>query len=60
MPKLRHYTITQVREVRISATNTTDAAALAHRVLSGTKHSADQLNVRSEILERELNIREDD
>jgi hypothetical protein len=47
MPPLRYYTVTQVREVKVSATDEVIAADLATRVLENKKNPSDQINVQS-------------
>jgi len=59
MPALRRYTVEQVREVQVSATSPTEAADLANRVFSGTKKPEDQINVRGDIRETSVTIREE-
>lgn len=59
MPELIYFRVTEVREAKISATNMSDAAALAERVFSGTKKPEDQINVQSYPRVIELVIRED-
>lgn len=59
MPALRKYTVTQEREVKVSATNPVDAANLAQRVLSATKKPEDQINVIMWPVERTLEVREE-
>ena len=46
MPELKYYTVRQTRELRISATNEVDAAALATRVFEKEKYETDQMYVR--------------
>jgi hypothetical protein len=59
MPQLRRYIITQTREIKVSATDIIDAAALASRVLRGEKKPEDQININSEVREIDINVRED-
>lgn len=59
MPELRYYIVTQEREVKVSATNPTDAAILANRVLSGTKNPEDRINVQIWPREISVIVRED-
>lgn len=59
MPELRCFTVIQEREVKVSATNLVDATVLADRVLSGTMHPEDQINVQQRPRELSLHIRED-
>jgi hypothetical protein len=59
MPELRYYLVTQVREVKVSATNPTDASILATRVFNNEKLPEDQINVQQWPRETELTIRED-
>ena len=59
MPELRYYIVTQERELKVSATNPTDAAILANRVLSDTKNPDDQINVQMWPRETSINVRED-
>jgi hypothetical protein len=59
LPELRYYTVTQEREVKVSANSPIDAAVLANRVFTDTKHPEDQINVQTPIRERGLTVRED-
>jgi hypothetical protein len=59
MSAIRYYIVTQEREIKISANNSTDAAALAERVFSATKKPEDQLRVQQYPRETILEIRED-
>lgn len=59
MPPLRNYTVTQEREVKVTATNLLDAAALADRIFSNTKTPEDQINISGTIRERNMIVRED-
>lgn len=59
LPEIRYYTVTQEREIKVSANSPIDAAVLANRVFSNTKYPEDQVNVKMPIRERALNVRED-
>lgn len=59
MPEIRYYLVTQERQVRVSATNSTDAMVLANRVFSDTKKPEDQIDIQEEPRETSLNIREE-
>lgn len=58
MPELRYYIVIQEQEVRVSATNSTDAVILAKRVLSNTMHPEDQIDVQAYPCEIGLSVRE--
>jgi hypothetical protein len=59
LPELRYYTVTQEREVKVSADNPVHAAVLANRIFTNTKYPEDQLNILAPIRERALTVRED-
>ena len=59
MPELRRYTVTQENEVKVSATNPTDAVVLANRIFSGTKNPEDQINILAPVREISIEVRED-
>lgn len=59
MPELRYYTVIQIREVKVSATNPTDAAILATRVLSSTMKPEDQIDIQQHPREISLKINEE-
>lgn len=59
MPEIHYYTVTQEREVKVSATNPTDAVVLAQRVFSKTKKPEDQINVQMWPRETYISVRED-
>lgn len=59
MPALRRYTVRQETEVKVSATNPTDAVVLADRVLSGTMKPEDQINIISPPVKISIEARED-
>jgi hypothetical protein len=58
MPKIRYYTVTQTREVKVSADSPTEATILADRLFRGIKKPEDQLHVQSAIVEIEISARE--
>lgn len=58
MPAIRYFTVTEEREVQVSATNSVDAIALALRVLSGTRKPEDQLDIQSAPRQVQLSVRE--
>lgn len=58
MPEIIYYEATQVRSVRISATNATDAAALAERVFNrDVLKEADRMNIQSQPKTKELSLK---
>lgn len=62
MPEIRYYTVTQEREVKISASNTLEAAKLADAAFSNTLDRlpiGSDRNVLIPIRVRELIVRED-
>lgn len=59
MPEIRYYTVTQEREVKISANSPIDAANLADRIFSDTKLPEDQINILQPIRIRAIDVRED-
>ena len=59
MPEIRYYTVTQEREVKVSANSPIDAANLAQRIFSDTKKPEDQINIVQPIRERSIDVRED-
>lgn len=59
MPEICYYTVTQERQVRVSAANLTNVAILATRVFNNEKLPEDQINVQQWPREIELTIRED-
>lgn len=58
MAQLRYYVVTRTMDVRVSATNSTDAISLAKRVFDKEKHPEDQMDVQSWPRETGLSIRE--
>jgi hypothetical protein len=60
MPEIRYYTVTQEREVKVSAPSPIEAAQLADRIFSNTeKQPDDKINTLTPIRERTLDVRED-
>lgn len=61
MPANRYYTVTQEREVKISATNVLEAAKIAHAVFSGevSKSEIPSAGILTEVRDRDLVVRED-
>lgn len=62
MPELRYYTVTQEREVKVSASSPIQAACIADDVFSGRVPEDDvsvKPNIVSPIREREIVARED-
>jgi hypothetical protein len=62
MPEIRYYTVTQTREIRVSATSPINAGLLAERLFASSSKRlkvADKVNVLSPVRERSLEVRED-
>lgn len=62
MPELRYYTVTQEREVKVSANTPIEAAEIANVIFNGTIQEGDQSvahHIVSPVRERELVARED-
>jgi hypothetical protein len=59
MPALKYYVVNITHEVKVSATNSTDAVALAKRAMEHTMHPEDQINIWAMPYEVGLSIRED-
>lgn len=61
MPEIRNYTVTQVREVKITANTPLEAAELADKAFKGEEidpSPGSASRVRAPIRERDLNVRE--
>jgi hypothetical protein len=61
MPEIRYYTVTQEREVKVSANSLLEAAQIAN-VIFGNKDQVDDakaIHMVGQIRERDLVIRED-
>lgn len=62
MPEIRHFTVSQTREVKISASSPIEAAGLADKVFTGettTSTPGDTTKVETPIRDRDLSVRED-
>lgn len=61
MPEIRYYTVTQEREVKVSAKDPLEAAELAHAAFRGDIEKGDiaKVNVLKPVRERSLEVRED-
>lgn len=62
MPEIRYYTVTQEREVKVSATNVIEAAEYANYAFEGKVQEGDQSvspHVHSQVRTRDLTVRED-
>lgn len=60
MPENRYYTVTQEREVKVSATSPLEAAEFAQHVFDGKPLEGEiQGRIRSAVRDRDLNVRED-
>lgn len=59
VPELRYYTVTEEREVKVSANNPKDAAVLADSILSGETDPVHQTNVQAWPRKTTLYVRED-
>lgn len=59
MPEIRYYTVTQEREIKISASDPVEAAALAKRVFSLMTSFADNVNIQQRPREISIFIQEE-
>lgn len=61
MPEIRYYTVTQEREVKLSAQNPIEAAQLADAAFKGEIEEGDitQVHILRAVRERTLDVRED-
>lgn len=61
MPAIRYYTVTQEREVKVSASSTIDAARIADAIFKGEIDRDDlpEGHLIKEIRDRDLVVRED-
>lgn len=61
MPEIRYYTVTQEREVRVSASSPLEAAQLATAAFAGEIQTDDiaKINVITPVRERSIDVRED-
>lgn len=60
MPLIRNYTVIETREVRVTANNPVDAANLAYAHFREEACDVPGGSIRSSILDRSLEVREDD
>lgn len=59
MPIVRHYTVTQVREMQVSANNEVQAAVLATKVFNGEEYAAEPgISVTKRVHVIELNVKQ--
>lgn len=60
MPAIRSYTVTQEREIKVSANSTIEAAKIADAAFKGEVQQEDiPARITSEIRDRDLVVRED-